>query len=210
MRIRCTWFACFAFDGRCVRNDHCSMVLYQWLTVNTVPELMRFCFQQLFRMLYYCQQIEEEKESDATLITITHNHAILCTSEAVHGNKMILRSYCSLGTLHRGRARKSLRAAWEPNTTTVSTHIRIIYAHTAQARHGGEWIRSEGQTPSHHGDNIPASAVGLTSTSRAPASPKPGRPSLATLSASHPCDAHIHTPKGREEKSRKRSTARCN
>ena len=147
-----------------------------------------------FRALSYCQQNEEEKEkeSDVNLITDTHNHALLNNSEAVHGNKMILRSYCSLGTPHRGRARKALRASWGPNTTTVSTHIRIIYAHTAQARHGGEWIRSDGQTPSHHGNDITATAVGLTSTS----GPKPLL--LASSIASYPCatQPHTHTPGG--------------
>ena len=52
-------------------------------------------------------------------------------------NRMILRSCCFLGTPHRGRARKALRASWGPSTTTVSTHIRTIYAHT-QHKHGME------------------------------------------------------------------------
>jgi hypothetical protein len=82
---------------------------------NTVLVLVQLPFRQLFRMLCYSQQNEEEKEvdSDVTLITNTHNHAILCTSEALSGNKMILGS---LATPHRRRARKSLRAAWGPNT----------------------------------------------------------------------------------------------
>ncbi len=108
-------------------------------------------------------------------------------------NRMILRSCCFLGTPHRGRARKALRASWGPSTTTVSTHIRTIYAHTHTHKHtwhGGEWIRSEGQTPSHHGSNIPATAVCLTSTS----GPKPSL--LAQNIAFCPCDTqpHTHTP----------------
>ena len=149
---------------------------FAWCHVNSYSVNISLALVQLcptpFRALSYCQLNEEEKEkdSDVNLITDTHNHALLDNSEAVHGNKMILRSYCSLGTPHRGRARKALRAAWGQNTTTVNTHIRIIYAHThARARHGGEWIRSEGQTPSHHGNDIPATAVCLTSTS----GPKP-------------------------------------
>ncbi len=106
---------------------------------------MGLCFQRLFRALSYCQQNEEEKEkdSDVNLITDTHNHALLNNSEAVHGNKMILRSYCSLGTPHRGRARKALRASWGPNTT-VSTHNRTIYAHTHAQAHMA-WRRVDSQ-----------------------------------------------------------------
>ena len=64
-------------------------------------------------------------------------------------------------------SRYSLRAAWGPTTATVSTRTRT---HTRTHEHGmEEWIRSKGQTPSHHGSNITATAVGLTSTS----GPKP-------------------------------------
>ena len=41
-------------------------------------------------------------------------------------------------------------------------------AHT-QAQHGREWARGEGQTPSHRGNDITGTDVGLTSTSSAKA-----------------------------------------
>ena len=78
-------------------------------------------------------------------------------------NRMILRSCCFLGTPHRGRARKALRASWGPSITTVSTHIRTIYAHThthAQAhmawrrvdsQRGPDTIASRQQHPCHCG-----------------------------------------------------------
>ena len=49
---------------------------------NTVLVLVRLPFRQLFRIFCYCQQNEEEKESDVTLITNTHNHAIYAFASA--------------------------------------------------------------------------------------------------------------------------------
>ena len=67
-------------------------------------------------------------------------------------------------------------------TQQQSAHTHKLTRTHAQPRHGGEWIRSEGQTPSHHDNNITASAVDLTSTS----GPKPLL--LAQTIASSLCD----------------------
>ncbi len=92
-------------------------------------------------------------------------------------NRMILRSCCFLGTLHRGRARKALRASWGPSTTTVSTHMRTIYAHThAQAQAHMAWRRVDSQRgpdtitslQRHHchcgGSHLHLTCPGLTQT----------------------------------------------
>ena len=95
----------------------------------------------------------------------------------------------------------SARCLRTNTTISANTHPQYTCTHArthVRAQHRREWVRSEGQTPSMR--HITATTVGLTSTSRAPASPKPRRPSLAALIASHPCDTtHTHT-KWREKK----------
>ena len=85
------------------------------------------------------------------------------------GLVLSLLGYTSSGAGEKSSARclgtKHSNQRTDPHYTCTHTQ-----AHThAQARHGGKWVRSEGQTTSHHGNNITATAVGLTSTS----GPKP-------------------------------------
>ena len=191
---------------RCVRNDLRS-------TVQCQLRRTQHSLQQSLCALSYCELNgktegkKEEKES-ALLCFFKHSNRTQYTTKARRCLRTRLYWACAAPRANLIGGRDILCALPADKHNNQHKYTSAVYMHArthVRAQHQREWVRSEGQTPSMR--HITATAVGLTSTSRAPASPKPPHPSLAALSASHPCDTtHTHTKwRGKKKRNREKT-----